>query len=150
MNDRDRQWAELVLRVFLGLIFTTAGAYKLFAMGLGGWVGFLSGQFEAVPLPAFLVTLFGYLVPFLELGGGLLLLLGLFRRFAFVLTGLTCAALAFGKFIQGYAAAVAGESEAATNAFFTAAHNGVYVLAAVVGLLVMAAPFLAMDSFREG
>ena len=150
MNDTERRWAVLILRWFLGLTFLTTACFKFFVMGLGGWVGYLQSGFEATPMPGWLVTLFGYLLPFGEVTIGLLLVFGLWRRFGFTLAGLVSVALSCGKFFQANAAAAAGQGDVATAAFATAANNGIYVLAAVVGLLLVTEPLFALDSFFQG
>ncbi len=65
--------ALAILRVVMGIIFVLAGYGKVFgggfAMGIVGKVG--------IPLP----QIFGPIVSFLELGGGILLIVGLFTRY---------------------------------------------------------------------
>ncbi len=64
----------LVGRILLGLIFVLSGFEKL--MGFSGLVGTIAG--EGLPLPAVLAAL----TIAIELGGGLLLLIGLKARWA--------------------------------------------------------------------
>jgi thiosulfate dehydrogenase [quinone] large subunit len=54
-------------------------------------------EFSKSFLPASLVMLFSYALPFLEFAAGLLLLLGLFTRFACILGALIIVALVFGS-----------------------------------------------------
>ena len=69
--------ALAILRVVMGIIFVVAGYGKVFgggfAMGFLGKVG--------IPLP----QIAGPIVSFLELGGGILLIVGLFTRYVGVL-----------------------------------------------------------------
>ncbi|KYH27513.1 DoxX [Halalkalicoccus paucihalophilus] len=83
-NDRLLGWSPLFIRIALGIVFLVAGIGKVFAVGpkatgMAGFAGFLASL--SVPMP----TLFAWLVGLLELVGGLLLLVGLFTRYAAVL-----------------------------------------------------------------
>ena len=63
----------------------------------------LTGQFEATWFPAFAITAFGLVVPFIETIMGLSLILGLFTRPALVVGGLMMTALTFGTmFLQNF------------------------------------------------
>jgi putative oxidoreductase len=75
MNQRF-EWGALIIRVIAGLTFVIHGIDK-FQMGLGNVAGF----FGNLGLPAFLA----YLVAFLELVGGIALILGLGTRIFAVL-----------------------------------------------------------------
>jgi putative oxidoreductase len=67
--------APLVVRVIVGVIMVAHGLQKLTQMGPGNFGGqVLAGL--GVPLP----ELMGYVVTFLELLGGILLIVGLFSR----------------------------------------------------------------------
>lgn len=70
--------APLIARVIVGVIMAAHGFQKL-SGGPGNFGGFL-GQL-GVPAP----TLMGYVVTFVELVGGILLILGLFSRLAALL-----------------------------------------------------------------
>jgi putative oxidoreductase len=76
--DRLAEFAPLVVRVIVGVIMAAHGLQKLLA-GSGSFGGFLA-QF-GVPVP----TLMGYVVTLVELGGGILLIIGLFSRLAALL-----------------------------------------------------------------
>ncbi len=83
-NGTLLDWSPLFIRFALGSVFLVSGVGKLFAvgpkaMGISGFAGFLGSL--GVPLPA----LFAWFVATLELVGGLLLLVGLFTRYAAVL-----------------------------------------------------------------
>lgn len=70
--------APLAVRVIVGVIMTAHGLQKL-AAGPGNFGSFLAQL--GVPLP----TLTGYVVVFVELVGGILLIVGLFSRLAALL-----------------------------------------------------------------
>src|SRR3712207_5073894 len=70
---RLAQFAPLVGRVIVGLIMAAYGLQKLLA-GPANFGGFLAQL--GVPAP----TLTGYVVTLVELGGGILLIIGLFSR----------------------------------------------------------------------
>lgn len=72
LNKPD--WGLLVLRVVVGLVFFVHGWQKLFMFGFGGTAGFLGSL--GVPLPG----VFGVILIFTELLGGLALLFGLYTR----------------------------------------------------------------------
>ena len=88
--------APALLRWAVGLMFLVAGLSKL--PKLGGFVnGYLVPAFEDTVLPGGLVAAYGYVLPFLELILGILLILGICRTLALLLTGLTLLSLAFGQ-----------------------------------------------------
>lgn len=65
-------YAALVLRLSLGLMFVAHGLLKVLVFGIPGTVGF----FESVGFPGWLA----YVTIAAELGGGLLLILGVWTR----------------------------------------------------------------------
>jgi len=73
------EWSLLILRVVLGITFFIHGLAK-FQMGLGN----VAGWFESIGIMGFL----GYAVAFIELLGGIALILGLGTRIASALIGL--------------------------------------------------------------
>ncbi len=76
MTTKTLDYGLLLIRVALGVIMVAHGAQKLFTFGYGGLVG----GFTQMGLPAPAVG--AALVIAAELGGGILMLLGLFTRFA--------------------------------------------------------------------
>lgn len=72
-------WAQLITRVVIGLVFAAHGAQKLFDFGIPAiTAGFAS---SGIPLPTFTAPL----VTFVELLGGLALAAGTFTRIASLL-----------------------------------------------------------------
>lgn len=97
--------AYALLRITFGMVFLFSGLSKIIA-GIGNVAGQQVQQFEG-KLPAVLVTAFFYILPFLEVAAGALLVLGLFNAVALILSGLLLAALTFGTVIKGDHATVA-------------------------------------------
>lgn len=97
MHDH-RAVAYLLLRLTVGVMFFFYGFGKL----LGGVGGFASGLEErfAGSLPMWIVTPFGYALPFIELLLGALLILGLFTRWTLVAAGLLMIGLTFGAVME--------------------------------------------------
>ncbi len=72
MDSRNASYAALILRVSLGVMFIAHGLLKVFVFTLPGTVQF----FQSVGFPGFLA----YVVTFAEIGGGVLLVLGIGTR----------------------------------------------------------------------
>lgn len=104
MNDsREAQTRELIglfLRLSIGILFFIAGLGKL----LGGLQHFAVDNivhgFAETWIPRFLLYPFGFLLPFVELIGGLFLIVGLFTRRVLVVMGVVLLLLEFGKAVQ--------------------------------------------------
>jgi thiosulfate dehydrogenase (quinone) large subunit len=103
-NYRDTAYA--LLRVTLGVIFLTTGIVK-FMFGIGNFAAGLQQEF-AGKLPMVIVTPFAYVLPFVEVTVGALLILGLFNVVALVIAGLLLMVLTFGKTAVNDSATVAG------------------------------------------
>jgi putative oxidoreductase len=83
MEGKLRAYWPLPLRVFLGIAFMVHGAPKLFSgAGHEGFVGML--QQIGIPAPAFMA----WVVGFVELFGGIALIVGLFTAEVAVLLGI--------------------------------------------------------------
>jgi thiosulfate dehydrogenase (quinone) large subunit len=91
--------AYLLLRLTLGVVFLFYGIGKL-RMGLGVFNQRLVDRFEASLLSAWSVSAFAWVLPFVEVVVGALLVLGLFTRWALVAAGVLMAALAMGAVIE--------------------------------------------------
>lgn len=135
MQEDNKRWTVLIIRVFLGGMFLMAGYFHIAQQGLAAFSSELHEQFSSAPLPGVFLTLFGYTLPVVEFVAGALLLVGLYRRLAFVVIGFTLVFLSLGQFmIQEYN---------------VAANNAVYLLIALTGLYLLRKPCFAVDSFRD-
>ena len=101
----------LLMRLAVGMIFWTAGLQHL-GTGIGEFVRNLLVQFAGTILPPFLIASFGYILPFLETIVGLLLLIGLFTRLAFIAAAILFLNLVWGPFL------IAQTDVASQNAVF--------------------------------
>jgi thiosulfate dehydrogenase [quinone] large subunit len=91
--------AVAVARWGLGLLLFYGGLGK-FMGGISGFVnGYLSTQFAKTFLPPVFISIYGHVLPFAELILGFLLILGLFRNYTLLLSGLTFISLAFGQML---------------------------------------------------
>ena len=96
-----RSWALLFARGVLGLIFFMAGVYKVFSLTPVGhahkwFVDLYSDTF----LPSWSLWLTGLTVPFVELLGGALLLVGWRVREALVALGFVLLLVTFGHLLK--------------------------------------------------
>lgn len=92
---KTAQYTYLLARLPIGMSFFGHGLERI--PKLAEFAGHMAKPFEKSIMPMSLVTPFGYVLPFLELLTGILLLLGLFTRFATVLGTLIILALIFGS-----------------------------------------------------
>lgn len=103
MNDpkeaHTREIIGLFLRLSIGILFFFAGLNKL----LNGLQFFVQThivhQFAETWIPSLLLYPFGYLLPFVELIGGFLVILGLFTRRALIVLGVVLLMLQFGQMV---------------------------------------------------
>lgn len=71
-NENSTSYAALILRLALGVMLIAHGYLKIFVFTMPGTVGF----FESIGYPGFLA----YVVTLIEVGGGLMLIAGLYVR----------------------------------------------------------------------
>src|SRR6185295_10766288 len=102
-TDRRTLWLAMALglaRGILGFIFFMAGVYKVFDLGPVGHVEKFFLPFQATFLPTWSLWAVGLTIPFVELGAGALVLLGLFRTAAYGGLGVVLVIVTFGHLLQ--------------------------------------------------
>jgi len=92
---KKEQFTYLLERLPIGMSFFGHGLERL--PKLAAFSNGMVASFSKSILPAALVSPFGYVLPILEFLTGILLLLGLFTRFAIVLGAVIMLALIFGS-----------------------------------------------------
>ena len=96
----NRALAILIARWILGLIFFMAGWYKVFQMGpVGHAHKFFVDPYRESFLPLWSLWAAGTTVPFVELGAGALVMLGWFRRPAYIGLGAVLVMVTFGHLL---------------------------------------------------
>ena len=95
----DRSLAYALLRVALGLNIFMHGASRLLA-GVGSFVTGMTKMFQNTLLPTAVVVPFGYALPWLEAGLGILIIIGFRTREALVSGPLLMLALTFGTALR--------------------------------------------------
>lgn len=90
----NRSIGTFIMRALLGIIFLMQGYGKVFTWGMKGVYGGFEPYEEQ--LPTFLVKFAAYYTSYVELIGGLLLVLGLFRNYALYALGLVLLIVSFG------------------------------------------------------
>jgi len=96
----DRAWAILFARLVLGLIFFMAGVMKVFQLGSLNHARKYFLPFADTFLPVWSLWAMGVVIPFVELVGGALLILGLRVREALVALGFVLAVVTFGHLLR--------------------------------------------------
>jgi thiosulfate dehydrogenase (quinone) large subunit len=98
----DYVLAFFTLRLALGVNELMHGVTRIFmGMGLTGFLAFTQNQFKDAPLPVWQVRAFATVVPICELLIGVLLLLGLWTRWALALAALLMVGIIFGTAMRG-------------------------------------------------
>lgn len=90
------QIAELILRVFCGVIFVYQGYDKLFKIKISGVTQAFQMNAQKNNIPDFLLKGAAVYTSFVEFIGGLLLILGLFKNYALLLLGVDLIVVAMG------------------------------------------------------
>ena len=101
--DRDktaRSWALLFARLVLGLIFFMAGAWKVFQLGPLQHARKYFLPYSDTFLPVWSLWATGVTIPFIELIGGGLLILGLRTREALISLGFVLVIVTFGHLLN--------------------------------------------------
>ena len=91
-----RNTGMFFIRVLLGIIFFMQGYGKIFTMGIHKVYESFFKEFENTVLPKWLIVSTAYYTSYVELIGGFLLLVGLFRKYAMCLLALDLLIVSFG------------------------------------------------------
>lgn len=108
-EERVPKYSELayaLLRITLGVMFLFFGVGK-FVQGLPKFVSGIEDRFAQSWLPPTLVTPFAYVLPFVEVTIGALLIIGLFTVAALVAAAVLMIALTFGTVVESNQATTA-------------------------------------------
>ena len=101
MNESKQKTIELaylILRLTMGVNMFTHGVARL--LDIDKFNGWLISQFSNTILPEFIVSISSYMIPFVELIIGILLILGLFTSRTLLVGALLIVALVFGSGLQ--------------------------------------------------
>ena len=101
MNESKQKTIELaylILRLTMGVNMFTHGVARI--LDLDKFNGWLISQFSNTILPEFIVSISSYMIPFVELIIGILLILGLFTSRTLLVGALLIVALVFGSGLQ--------------------------------------------------
>jgi thiosulfate dehydrogenase [quinone] large subunit len=125
LETRDERLAYALLRAVVGTNLMMHGVSRMIA-GPGEFAAKLVMQFAHVPLPAWSVWAFGLVLPAIEGGLGLLLLIGLRTRAALIAASAVVIVLTFGStLLQDWSATATQLTYAAVYAalIFLFRHN---------------------------
>ena len=98
--EPQRSWALLFARLVLGLIFFMAGFWKVFQLGPLEHARKYFLPFADTFLPVWSLWFVGVTIPFVELLGGALLLIGLRVREALIALGCVLVIVTFGHLLR--------------------------------------------------
>jgi thiosulfate dehydrogenase (quinone) large subunit len=99
-KDLHRAWALLFARLVLGLIFFMAGIWKVFQLGPLEHARKYFLPFTDTFLPVWSLWTVGVVIPFVELIGGALVILGLRTRDALIALGFVLVIVTFGHLLH--------------------------------------------------
>lgn len=100
MRATNRAVAILIARMILGLIFFMAGWWKVFSLGpVGHAHKWFVDPYRDTFLPTWSLWATGLTVPFVELTAGALVIVGLFRRQAYLALGAVLVLVTFGHLL---------------------------------------------------
>jgi thiosulfate dehydrogenase [quinone] large subunit len=99
----DTALAYAIFRLTFGVNIGFRGVVRITVNGLDQFSAGLMKQFEPTWFPAFAISSFGHVIPFVEVAVGFLLIVGLFTRPALVIGGLLMTSLTFGTmYLQNF------------------------------------------------
>jgi thiosulfate dehydrogenase [quinone] large subunit len=97
----DYLLAYTTLRLALGINELIHGVTRIFIGGMSAFLTLTQTQFQNTPLPVWQVRAFATVVPYCELIIGILLLLGLWTRWALALAAVLMVGIIFGTGMRG-------------------------------------------------
>ena len=87
MSEYHEHIAVLITRVFLGILFFIQGYDKVFNVKLKGVIQTFKFEMNKPHLPGFVFTLSAYYTSYIELIGGLMLIIGFMKYYALYALG---------------------------------------------------------------
>ena len=99
-DETAKAWAILFARAILGLIFFMAGVWKVFTLGPAGHVQRYFLPYRDTFLPTWSLWLTGFVIPFIEMIAGALVIVGLFTRPALIGLGIVLVIVTFGHLLK--------------------------------------------------
>ena len=99
-TNQQRIVAAFFLRVLLGVIFMMQGWGKIMTFGMDKLYQNGFASFEETFLPVFIIKFTLYFTTYVELIGGFLLVIGLFRKYAYYAFVLVLLIVSFGHGLQ--------------------------------------------------
>jgi thiosulfate dehydrogenase (quinone) large subunit len=99
-NRSDRSWALFFAREVLGFIFFMAGVYKVFQLGPLEHVRKYFLPYSDTFLPVWSLWAVGFVIPFVELIAGGLLILGFRVRWSLIALGWVLVIVTFGHLLK--------------------------------------------------
>jgi putative oxidoreductase len=84
------------IRVLLGIIFLMQGFGKIFTIGVGHVYELFFKNFESTFLPKWIIVSSAYYTSYIEMIGGFLLIVGLFRKYTLYLLAADLLIVSFG------------------------------------------------------
>jgi uncharacterized membrane protein YphA (DoxX/SURF4 family) len=99
-DQASKAWAILFARAVVGLIFFMAGVWKVFQLGPAAHARRYFLPFQDTFLPTWSLWLTGFVIPFVELIAGALVIVGLRTRAALVSLGFVLVIVTFGHLLK--------------------------------------------------
>jgi len=95
-----KAWAILFARAVVGLIFFMAGVWKVFSLTPAGHVRKYFLPFQDTFLPTWSLWAVGFTIPFIELIGGAMVIVGFRTRIALIALGFVLVIVTFGHLLH--------------------------------------------------
>jgi len=95
-NTTERAAGLLFIRALLGIIFLMQGFGKVFSIGVGNLYGMFFKDFEKTFLPSWVIWFTAFYTSYVEMICGLLLIVGLFRKYAMYLLAIDLLIVSYG------------------------------------------------------